>query len=103
MKENKYWNEPKFDSNISTDPNWKKAYGFVFLPKNPFGKRVIAMAKEAQEMEGFIGIRPELPYGILLVYDTENNAKAARNILTSEHKWCSWGRNIGELYLPKEM
>lgn len=102
MKENKYWNPSKFDENVANDPNWVKAYGFAFNTKNPFSKKVVNMLKEAQEMEGHIGVRPEFPFGILIVYATENSAKAARNILKAEYGNFSWGREIGELYIPKE-
>ena len=32
------------------------------------------------EQEGFIGFYPNKPYGTLCIFDTENNAKSARNV-----------------------
>ena len=62
-------------------------------------KRLI---EEIKKLDGFYGVYPSPPNGTLLLFETENNAKGARNILRSLGVNC--GRNIGMVYanVPKE-
>ena len=69
------------------------------LPKflQPKGVReAVALIKE---QEGFVAIYPQYPWGTLLLFDTENNAKGARNILRFRGIQC--GDNICKVYADK--
>lgn len=93
------WNEATFDKDIDKNPDWYKAYavGIANLPLFP-SRKIKRFLRDVQAMEGFIGIRPEYPYGTLLVFDTLNNAKAAKNVIET---LMQVGKEIGEIYLPK--
>lgn len=58
---------------------WTVAVGNVPFFKN---KRVKKALEIISKQEGLIGVHPVPPRGNLLLFDTENNAKGARNMLT---------------------
>lgn len=102
MKANKYWNEPQF-GNIPED--WVKVYTVAIanLPLIP-NRKVKDFINWITKMEGFIGIRPEYPYGTLLLFDTENHAKACKNLIpTYKYGYQGGiGHNISECFIPPE-
>ena len=68
--------------NLTFNPIWQKAQ-----------KKVLDLIKS---QEGFKGLTPMYPRGTLLVFDTENNAKGARNILKANDVKCG---GISEVYV----
>ena len=62
-----------------------------------------ARAKKAikiiKQQEGLVGVHPEPPYGTLLLFKTENEAKKARNVLLAATIEC--GKNIGNVFVKK--
>lgn len=97
------WEPAAFDPDIENKPGWKKAYT-VAIPNLPLfpNKKVIKFIKKIQTMDGFIGVRPEYPYGTLMVFDTENNAKIARNRIKVYPGYeGTVGKNIGVIYIPE--
>lgn len=54
-----------------------------------------------KKLDGFIGIHPIPPRGTLLIFDTENNAKRARNLLDNDLK-VQTGTNICEIFIPEQ-
>lgn len=67
----------------------------------PFTKDQKKIVEEIKKMDGFIGFHPAYPYGTLLLFKTENNAKVGRNILRD--MGVQTGINIAEVeYDPKE-
>lgn len=70
---------------------WTVAVGN--LPMLPFLHKGVKQAiKLIKEQEGFIAVHPVYPRGTLLLFDTENNAKGARNVLRFNGVKC--GDNI---------
>lgn len=67
---------------------WSVATGNV----NPFWKKSRSAAKFLQEQPGFVAVHPADGRGILWLYDSENNAKGARNMARTKGIVC--GRNI---------
>lgn len=54
------------------------------------------------KLDGFLGIHPVPPRGTLLVFQTENDAKRARNLLANDLKINQIGDNITKIFIPKE-
>lgn len=71
---------------------YKYLYSVATGAVDPFRKASRAAARCAWSCEGFVAVHPAGPYGVLWLYDSENHAKAARNILRSHGAEC--GRNI---------
>lgn len=73
------------------------AFGVGNLTMNPLFRK---MQKEIIDLiksqDGFKGLTPMYPRGTLLVFDTENNAKGARNILRSKDIKCG---GVSEVYV----
>ena len=98
------WEPPIFDKDIDKNPDWKKCYTVAIpnLPLRP-NKKVVKFMDDISKMDGFIGLRPEYPYGTLLMFDTENHAKIARNRINNYPQYQGGtGKNIGECHIPKE-
>lgn len=53
-----------------------------------------------KNLEGFLGVHPIPPRGTLLIFDTENNAKRARNLIANDLK-VQTGNNICEVFIPE--
>ncbi len=71
------------------------------FPKFPwFNKGVYEAIKLIKEQEGFIGMHPVRGRGNLLLFDTENNAKGARNMLRFRGIDC--GSNICKVYIDRK-
>ena len=51
------------------------------LPKFLMPKAVTDAIEIIKKQEGLIGVTPMYPRGTLLLFDTENNAKGARNVV----------------------
>ena len=75
---------------------WAFAVGNISL--NPFK---IKKCKEAldyiQRQDGFLGFHPEPPKGTICIFDSENNAKGARNMCRSMGITC--GKSIEECFV----
>lgn len=78
---------------------WTVAVGN--LPLIPWlNKGTREALKLIKEQEGFVGIYPNYPQGNLLLFDSENNAKGARNILRFRGVQC--GTNICKVLVEKK-
>ena len=103
IKKNR-WNPSTVDENVANNPDWVKCYT-VAIPNLPLfpSKAVMDFVKYVTSLEGCYGMRPEYPHGTLLIYDTENNAKGARNLIRAYKGYGGQvGKNIGEIYIPRE-
>lgn len=70
------------------------------LPMFPtLRKRTREAIKIIKQQEGLVAIHPCYPKGTLLLFDTENNAKGARNMLRFHGIEC--GVNICKVYVDK--
>lgn len=72
-----------------------KAYTVATGNVNPLMKRSRQAVKYITKLEGFLGVHPAPPRGTLWLFDTENNAKIARNKM--EDKGIVCGVNICEV------
>lgn len=54
-----------------------------------------------KNLDGFLGVHPVPPRGTLLIFDTENDAKRARNLIANDLK-VQTGNNICEIFIPKD-
>ena len=54
-----------------------------------------------KKLDGFLGIHPVPPRGTLLLFQTENDAKRARNLLAHDLD-VQVGTNIMQVFIPKE-
>ena len=73
------------------------AIGNFSIPFTRDQKKVI---KVIQHLDGFYGLKPCYPHGTLLMFNSENNAKRARNELDS--LGVQTGNNICEVFIPSE-
>ena len=66
-------------------------------------KKVKKFMKYIEGLDGFQGFYPHYPHGTLLIFNTENNAKAARNLVRNYRGYTGGvGDNIGEVYINKK-
>ncbi len=73
------------------------AFGVGNVTMNPLFQKAQKKAFDLiKAQEGFLGVHPMYPHGTLLIFDTENNAKGARNVLRSKDIKCG---GIGEVYV----
>lgn len=72
-----------------------KAYTVAVGNVDPFNKRSVAAVEYIKTLPGLIGVHPHYPDGTLILFDTENNAKIARNMMNA--KGIQTGRNICEV------
>ena len=56
------------------------AFAIPNLPLIP-DKETLAFLKHVQTFDGFLGFYPNNPYGTVIIFDTENNAKGGRNLI----------------------
>lgn len=56
--------------------------------------------KFVEKLEGYQGLYPLYPKGTLLIFDTKNNAKIAKNKL--DYKGVKTGYNIGTVFVDKK-
>lgn len=70
------------------------------LPKMLMPKAVKDAIKLISKQEGLIGVTPMFPRGTLLLFDTENHAKGARNELRFNGMKC--GKNICKLHIDEK-
>lgn len=80
--------------------DWVKAYTVAIanLPENPTVEE-IRFVQEISTYVGFYGIMPQYPHGTILLFDTENHAKVARNLIREK---TMVGDNITECFIPPE-
>ena len=79
---------------------WTVAVGNLpLLPKALMPKGVTKAIKLIKEQEGLIAVHPAYPRGTLLLFDTENHAKGARNVLRFHGVKC--GDNICKVFIDK--
>lgn len=79
---------------------WTVAVGNIpLLPRVLMPKGVTKAIKLIKEQKGLIGVTPMYPRGTLLLFDTENNAKGARNMLRFNGVKC--GDNICQAFVDK--
>lgn len=81
-----------------------KAYT-VAIPNLPLvpNRKVKAFVKWISSLDGFYGIHPHYPLGTLVIFDTENNAKAARNLIQNYKGYSGTvGNNICEIYISEQ-
>lgn len=72
-----------------------KAYTVAVGNIDPKNKNSRKAVKYVATLHGFIGVHPNYPHGTLILFDTENNAKIARNLMNA--KGIVTGRNICEV------
>lgn len=70
------------------------------LPLIP-NKKAEKFVQWVGELDGFIGIHTHYPDGTMLIFQTENHAKTAKNLI--ENYGVHTGRNIGEVYFETEV
>lgn len=76
---------------------WTVAVGRI--PLIPWRKGVKEAIKLIKEQEGFMAIHPVAGRGTLLLFDSENNAKGARNVLRFHGVQC--GSEICKVFVDK--
>ena len=69
---------------------WSVAVGNI----NPLQKKSRDAVKYIKTLKGLVGVQPNYPHGTLIFFDTENNAKIARNLMNA--KGIQTGTNICE-------
>lgn len=73
---------------------WSVAVGNV----NPFMKASRDAVKFISTLEGLVGVHPHYPDGTLILFETENQAKIARNKMQEKGIVC--GHNICKAFIP---
>lgn len=71
-----------------------RCWGFVTSDEDAVRNTEMIMA-----MHGLVGIDIAI-YGMVLIFDNENDAKVARNIL--EYEQCSVSKEVQEVFLPEK-
>lgn len=61
-------------------------------PTNKYSRKAV---EYISKLDGLVGVHPSYPRGTLILFDTENNAKIARNLMNA--KGIQTGRNICEV------
>ena len=97
MKKSRYdWKPPKIGAK---QDNEVTCYGFG-LGEPPYAKSTMDILEKLQGMNGFVGVYPNLPYGIAIIYKTKKDAEMAyRYCERNEYKV---GKGVGECYVDKE-
>lgn len=72
-----------------------KVYTVAVGNFDPFNRRSRQAVKFIKGLEGLVGVHPHYPDGTLILFDSENNAKIARNLMTA--KGILTGCNICEV------
>lgn len=82
----------------------KKVYT-VAIPNLPvtLNKKTIEFCKWIATLDGFVGLKPEYPHGTLLFFETENQAKIARNLIKTYKGGVRTGSNICEVLIDKSL
>lgn len=70
---------------------WTVAVGNI----DPTNRRSRKAVEYIAKLDGLLGVHPHYPDGTLILFDTENNAKTARNMMNA--KGILTGRNICEV------
>lgn len=76
---------------------WTVAVGRI--PLIPWKKGMREAIKLIKEQKGFMAVHPVIGKGTLLLFDSENNAKGARNVLRYHGVQC--GNEICKVYVDK--
>lgn len=85
---------------MSDIPAWTVAVGNISLRPKYWKSNREFFRTLREECEGYLGIHPMEPHGTLLLFESLNDAKIARNILTAKGIQC--GRNICEVCISEE-
>lgn len=72
-----------------------KVYTVAVGNVDPTNRRSIKAVEYIAKLKGLVGVHPHYPDGTLILFDTENNAKIARNMMNA--KGIQTGRNICEV------
>ena len=72
-----------------------KGYTVAVGNFNPFIRASRKAVKYISTLDGMIGIHPQYPRGMLIIFKTENDAKIGKNKM--EAKGIQTGRNICEV------
>lgn len=72
-----------------------KAWSVAVGNFDPLQKESREALEYIKGLKGLVGAHPKYPHGTLIFFDTENNAKTARNMMDA--KGIQTGRNICEL------
>lgn len=95
------WQPPKFGPK-KDDEEVCYTVAIANLPMIP-DRNVKKFIKYIEKLEGFQGLYPYYPHGTLLIFDTENHAKAARNLIKNYPGYEGGiGNNIGEIFVNKK-
>lgn len=78
-----------------------KVYTVATGNVNPFAKASREAVNFIKKLDGLVGAYPEPPYGTLWFFETENQAKKARNKM--EAHGIQTGNNICECFIPSEV
>lgn len=70
----------------------KEMYSVSISMPNPLSKPSKKILNHLQTLDGIVSIAPNYPIGILVLFDSLNNAKIGRNSLMFEGAIC--GKNI---------
>lgn len=96
-KLNKYWNPARFGPKQDNEvPVYTVA--IANLPTIPT-REIKEFVNWLTTLDGFIGLRPEYPHGTLLLFETENQAKIARNRISTYKGGVQTGNNICEVFI----
>lgn len=77
--------------------NEVKAYTVTVGNIDPLNKKSRAAVKIIKKLDGLLGITPVYPRGTLIIFESENAAKRAKNFLKT--KGIQTGHNICECYV----
>ena len=98
MKKYEPWQPPRFGEKLPNEVTvYTVAIGNVPILPN---KKVKEFFRWVESLDGFVGIRPEYPRGTLLLFETENDAKGARNLIRAKGE--NVGNNICECFIDKK-
>lgn len=67
---------------------------------NPLMKASREAAKFINTLDGLVGVHPQYPRGVLILFESENAAKIGRNQMEAKGIQC--GTNICECYVEKK-
>ena len=82
------------EERVSTETKaWSVAVGNI----DPLSKESRDAVEYISNLDGFIGFFPRYPYGTLCFFETENDAKRARNNMNA--RGIKTGDNICEFYI----
>lgn len=95
------WEPPKYRPK-KDDEEICYAFAIANMPLIP-DRKVKKFVKYVSNLDGFQGFYPHYPHGTLVIFKTENDAKAGRNLIRNYSGYSGGtGDNIGEVYINKQ-